>query len=286
MDRISVSLILKGIVSLVMLTLGQYLTHSVLWAAVGWSLASVIVVVFYDLPNGATILKSLSPADDSLYPRFDLHVMLRLMWLALPLGITTLLISLTTNIPRYFIAQYTGERGLGIFAAISYLATAGTAITAALGQSASPRLAKQYAAGERHQFLMLLLKLTLIGLLLGCAGVIAALAAGKPILTLLYQPEYAAQNAVFVWIMVGAGVSYIASFGGYGLTSARFFKIQPIIFAVCTLSVGLLCALLIPLYGLLGAAWAILITTIIQLLLTGIYMGFALLALSCRVVNT
>lgn len=282
MDRISKSMIMKGILSLVMLSLGQYLTHSVVWASVGWSVASLIVMVFYDLRSGMIILNRLPATNDSPHPRFDPRMLTRLTWLALPLGITMLLISLNANIPRYFIAANSGEKGLGVFAALAALAMAGTTITSALGQSAAPRLARHYAAGESHEFRVLLLKLMLIAALLGGAGILVALIAGRPMLTLLYQPEYAARNDVFAWLLVGAGVSYFASFIGYATTAARYFKLQPVIFTVCAASTITICAVLIPTYGLLGAAWAIGLTFVIQLVLMMIYLGRSLYALSRR----
>ncbi len=280
MDRISKSMIMKGILSLGMLSLGEYLTHSVVWAAVGWSMASILVMALYDLRSGVTMLNIFSSIEDSLYPRFDLHTLARLIWLALPLGITMLLISLSANIPRYFVAQYSGEQGLGIFAAIAALATAGTTITSALGQSTAPRLARYYAARDSRAFQMLLLKLMMIAALLGGAGVLVALIAGPPILRLVYQPEYATHNDVFVWLLAGAGVSYFASFCGYGATAARYFKLQPIIFTVCVASAIIICALLVPSQGLLGAARAIVLAFVIQLVLMALYLAHSLYSLS------
>ncbi len=267
MDRISVSLILKGILSLALLALGLVLTHSVFWASVGWTLASLIVVLAYDVWSGVIVMRNL--AQDSLMPRFNWQLMRKLSWLALPLGITMLLISLNSSIPRYFIEQHGGEHDLGIFAALAYLMTAGTTVVFALGQSVSPRLAKNYAFGERYAFRLLVLQLIGIGAALGLIGVVVAIVGGQPLLTLLYRPEYAQQLDVFVWLMVAAGVSYVASFLGYGITAARDFKSQAIIFAICTAFTVLLSALLIPRYGILGAAWATLLVNGIQLILMG-----------------
>jgi O-antigen/teichoic acid export membrane protein len=285
MDRISGSLILKAILSLLLLTLGQYLTHSLVWAVLGWCLGSLAVTLFYDTRSARRLLQGLMSSDDGLQPRFDIHRLSRLAWLALPLGITMLLISLNANIPRYFVAHYSGDKGLGVFAALAALATAGTTMTSALGQSAAPRLAKYYAVANSRAFRMLLLKLMLIGALLGAAGVLVALVAGRPILSLAYQPEYATQNDVLVWLMVGGGVSYLASFCGYGATAARRFSLQPVVFSVCVASAIGLCALLVPRYGALGAAWALLLAYALQLMLMAAYLAPALGALHVRRVD-
>jgi len=182
---------------------------------------------------------------------------------------------LNSNIPRYFLERYEGERGLGIFAAMSYLMVAGTTVVSALGQSASPRLAKYYAAGNASAFRNLLLKLVGIGAFLGVAAVLVVAIAGKPILTLLYQPEYAEQADVFVWITLAAGIGYVASFLGYGMTAARYFKVQAPLFAVVTGVTALASFWLVPRYGLQGAAFALLCSAVVQLFGALAIVGYA-----------
>lgn len=206
MDRIAISMMIKGVLSLIALGIGVYLTGSVFWGAVGLVLAWTVIFAGYDLHSGTLLL----PTSRTL-PRWEWPTLARLTWLALPLGIVMMLISLTTNLPRYFVERYLGEHELGIFAAMSYIIVAGTTVVGALGQSASPRLARYYATGNRAAFRSLLLKLIGIGALLGGAGVLVALLAGCEVLTLLYGAEYARQD-VFVGVMVAGGLWYVASF--------------------------------------------------------------------------
>ena len=60
-----------------------------------------------------------------------------------------LLIALNNNISRYFVAHYLGVRELGIFSALVSFQAVGRLVIVALGQSASPRLARLYAEGDR-----------------------------------------------------------------------------------------------------------------------------------------
>ena len=265
MDRIAVSLIIKGPLSLLLLGMGIYLTGSVLGGVVGLALAWAFVLVGYDIRIGASILKALpltSPVP--LRPRFSWKILSKLVWLALPLGFVMMLISLNTNIPRYFIERYLGERELGIFAAMAYLMVAGDMVVSALAQSATPRLAKYYATGNRAAFFTLLLKLTGIAALPGLGGVAVALVAGKQILTLLYKPEYAQYADVFVLLMVAAGINYTFAFLGYGRTAARYFLIQvPLSFLVTSAS-AIACFWSIPNIGLRGAALALIVAAIVE----------------------
>jgi O-antigen/teichoic acid export membrane protein len=272
MDRIAMSLMIKGPLSLLLLGIGIYVSGSVIWGVVGLAVAWAIVLVGYDLRNGALMLNQMA----QLQPRWQLKTLVKLVWLSLPLGFVMMLISLNTNIPRYFIERYLGEQELGIFAALAYLMVAGNIVVDALGQSASPRLAKYYATGNNIAFRMLLLKLVGIAALLGGTGILVALVAGRQILTLLYRPEYAQRADLFVWLMIVAVIGYMSSFLGYGMTAARYFFIQMPLFTVVTSTSAIACFWLIPNMGLLGGAIALLIGTVVQ---AGISVGVILHAL-------
>ncbi len=265
MDRIARSMMIKGALSLALLGLGVWLTGSVLWGAAGLAAAWAALLLTYDLRSARLILPA-SPDEPALRPRRDAPTLRRLAWLALPLGITMMLISLNTNIPRYVMEGAWGERTLGLYAAMAYLIVAGTTVVSALGQSASPRLAQYYAAGNLPAFRRLLLRLVGIGAALGLAGVIVAAVAGKEILTLIYTPEYAENADVFVWIVVAAGIAFVASFLGYGMTAARYFKAQAPLFLFVVAVTTLASLWLIPSNGMYGAVAALMASNAVQLL--------------------
>ena len=274
MDRIAMSLMIKGPLSLLMLGLGLYLSGNVIWGVVGLVFSWAIVALGFDVRSGKSILKNQrKTGDDSLSSTklklsWDRQKLLKLTWLALPLGLGMLLISLNVNIPRFFIEQNLGERELGFFAAIAYLMVAGNMVVNALGESASPRLAKYYAEGNRHAFSQLLIRLVGIAVALGGLAVLVAKFAGSLILTIVYQPEYAQHADLFVWLMLAAGVSYVASFLGYGMTAARYFRIQMPLFLIATASSAIACYWLIPAFELKGAAIALILSAVIQAVLT------------------
>ncbi len=280
MDRIAIALMIKGPLSLLLLAIGVSVTGSVVGGAIGLAIAWGLVLFGWDIRNGRLLLKNsshgIAEADllvadaeransqNPLYPRWHRKTLVKLVWLALPLGFVMMLISLNTNIPRYFIERYLGERELGIFAAMSYLMVVGQMVVSALAESASPRLAKYYAAGNSTAFRTLLLKLVGVGLMLGAGGVFVAVVAGKPILTLLYTPEYAERADLFAWLMVAAGMGYVSSFLGYGMTAARYFRVQMPLFVLVTGSCAIACFWLIPTQGVRGAAIALIVGAIVQ----------------------
>jgi O-antigen/teichoic acid export membrane protein len=141
-------------------------------------------------------------------------------------------------------------------------------VVSALAQSASPRLAKYYAAGNSTAFRTLLFKLVGVGLMLGAGGVFVAVVAGRPILTVLYKPEYAERADLFAWLMVVAGITYVASFLGYGMTAARYFRVQMPLFVLVTGSSAATCFWLIPTQGVQGAVIALIVGASVQVSIT------------------
>jgi O-antigen/teichoic acid export membrane protein len=184
--------------------------------------------------------------------------------LALPVGIVMALISFNSNIPRYFIEHHLGTWDLGIFAAVAYPLTAGTTVVNALGQSAVPTLARYYADGDYRAFSSLTRKLLGLGLAIGIGGVLLIWLFGRPILLLLYRPEYSDRVGIFLWLGLSAGISYVASLLGYAMTAARYFRVQLLVFLISTLVTVAGCAVLIPRYQLLGAAIAMILAAICQ----------------------
>jgi O-antigen/teichoic acid export membrane protein len=279
MDRIAISMMVKGPLSLVALGAAIAVTGNIVCGTVALAAVWALRLFTYDIPSGAAILRMAQRQGDeraSIQPRWDRRRMVRLLWLALPLGFVMMLGSLMTNIPRYFIERFEGTHALGIFAAMAYIVIAGTTVVDALGQAVSPRLARQYAAGEMGAFRTLTMKIFGISALLATGGVLLSLIAGRQLLTLLYRPEYAAHLAVFIWVIAAAGIGYLASVCGYAMTAARQFMIQVPIYVLSIAVVTVACALLVPDHGLLGAAWAIFVMFAIQLPLKGIAIWYAL----------
>jgi O-antigen/teichoic acid export membrane protein len=153
-----------------------------------------------------------------------------------------------------------GERALGIFTATAFLVSSGNLIINALGQSAFVRLAKHYAAGDVRGFNSLLLKLVGIAAVLGLGGIGVSVLFGRTLLTLLYRPEYAEHTDVLIAMMVGGAMTYVAGLLGSAVTSARCFARQiPSLAAVASATIA--SKFLMPYYGLVGAAFAVIITS-------------------------
>jgi O-antigen/teichoic acid export membrane protein len=284
LDRIAKSLMIKGPLSLLGLGIGFYLTGSVFWGVMGLFIARAIIMIGYDTRNvRLSFNPSAKPIDTNIpkkmpRPRWDATILKRLFWLSLPLGFATMLISFNSNIPRYFIEGHMGAYHLGIFAAVAAFQKVAPTVVQAMGRSAAPRLARYYAAKNAAAFRKLTLKLIGIGALMGVAGVLVTLFAGRQILTLFYGPEYALPW-LFTLVMIAAGIDYITTMLLFAITSARYFKVQLPLHILTTITIGLACFFLIPSAGLQGAAMALIIAFLVRLGGSLIVARYALRAL-------
>src|SRR5664280_556617 len=152
MDKIAVSLSLKGLLSLISMVAALLLFNSVMLGVVAMTLSWIVVLALYD--RRATI-EVATRADSNpaaarhlLAARWDYGEIRPLLHQAAPLGFAYLLIMLGPNIPRYLLERSRGEVELGLFAALVHLTLVGYQVVGALGQSASPRIAQCYCSGD------------------------------------------------------------------------------------------------------------------------------------------
>ncbi len=273
MDRIAQSIMLRMPLSLVVLIAALHWTHSVFVGTLGFAGVQALVLASYDLPVSMRLARTMRAAGVAAIPvNFSPHwrwpALRTLAWTALPLGGAMLLISLQTNIPRYFIEHFGGVSEVGVFAALAYFLAAGNIVTEAVGQSVTPRLARMYQQQEQPRLRRLLWQLSALGALGGGLALMGGWLVGPQILSLLYRPEYAKHMDVFLILLLSAAPTYIASFFGYAMTAARLFWLQLPLSLLSTASVALACLWLVPTRGLVGAAEAILVLSFVRLFAT------------------
>lgn len=262
MDWVAWSQILKSVLGLGALALTVALTGGILGGTLAMACLLGACVVLYDLPTAARLLASRGA--DGLKPRWNPPVLLRITRRALPYGIVIMLVSLTFNIPRYTIQRVHGEAALGIFSALAYVLVVAATLNSALGQAAFPRLARDHAAGDWRAFYGLLAKLVMLGLIAGVLGIVAALAAGEWILSLVYGQEFARHGSTLVVIMIVAGMMAVASPLNYGMVAAGYRKTLLPLYGTVVIGAELASRLLIPNSGPTGWALAFLATYSIQ----------------------
>ena len=256
MSAVAQSMIARGLVSLAALALALYITGKLPPAVGALAAGRAFVLLVHDLPRASR---------GQHLARSGLRTQWLILQTALPLGLVLMLVSFTSNVPRYAVEAFLGPRELGVFAAVAVLLNAGSTVANALGQTATPRLARHYSERNLAAFRRLTATLAGLTVMLGTAGVLFGAVAGKSFLRLAYSAEYAAHGGLLV-VVLGAGIFvYLAVLLGYVITSARSFLAQLPLLVLVAATAAVSSWLLVPSMGLTGAAVSVAIAAGVQI---------------------
>ena len=190
--------------------------------------------------------------------------LLQLARSAVPMGLVMMLCSLTVSTPRLAVGKFLGTYELGIFAAMMSIIGVGRIVMNALGQAATPRMARHIADGDVRKFHSVFRALLLVGSALSVAAPVGAYLIGEQVIVLIYGPAYRGVRNILTWCMFAGAISYLASFVGYAITAARIFVAQlHLLIAVCVVGVAA-SWWLVPVAGLTGAAWSFALAMAVQ----------------------
>ncbi|HUO29943.1 MAG TPA: oligosaccharide flippase family protein [Bryobacteraceae bacterium] len=265
LDRMARSQAIKGPLALTALCVVMYLTHSVLWAVLGLTAARLAVLLAWDARLGYTGGSSLRFDRDFFRLDGNPRFLGPLLKLSFPLGVISMTGGLSASIPRYFVEAFRGSAELGIFSAIASLLSTGTLVVSAFGQSVFLPVAEACARLDQSAFRTYVAAAAAVGAMLGGAGVLVAATFGRQILAHLFRPEYGLRQDVFVQLMIAGSASFAACAAGYVVTAARSITPQVPVLAAAALAAVVVCARLVPKYGLNGAADAVLVAALVQL---------------------
>ncbi|MDA0284367.1 MAG: hypothetical protein O3B13_25785 [Planctomycetota bacterium] len=266
MDRVAHSIVLKGLLSTIVFAVTILATGSLVAAAFAEAAARLAVLAFYDLPLGCRLAREQSTEDISLASlrTVDLPRLASLAFRSLPLAFKVMLVSLDTHVTRYFVAGMANLSAVGVFGPIASGAGAASMVGKALNQSVSAKLGRLARSNEPRHFVRFIRKLQLLYLVLGIGGVGFTMLAGGPLLALI-RPDLLAWHAVLTLVVVSVALDLQNGIVDMSLVAAR--RIAPLAPA-CGISVAtsaLCCWLLIPTYGLTGAALAMILGRIMRM---------------------
>jgi len=270
LDQAARAQMVRGAGSAIVFALVLVTSHSLVAAVCASAATCAMVLLAYDfrlarrLAGGRGFLSS------------SRHSLKLLITVSLPLGVVTALAALNVNIPRYVVQHYLGAAALGIFVSVAYVLVATVNVVVnSMGQSASARLAQMFAAGDLAGFNGVLRKLVLFGAAISLVGAPVAFLCGRPLLSLIYRPEYA-QYAPLLAIMVAvAGVSAVGLILGFGVTATRRFRSQVPVIGAATVAGFAVAVGLVPRHGLFGAALALLASAMVLILGYGAILAVA-----------
>jgi O-antigen/teichoic acid export membrane protein len=274
MKAISLSLIVKGALGCGAVTVALVISKSALAAAIALAIVWFVILMGFDVRNlRATLMKEERGGGQAWVLGRQIGT---LAYAALPLGVVMLMNSLVPNVPRYLLEQFHGERELGIFAGVWYLAMPGAMLATALGQAVCARLASFWATGRDAEYRHLLLRCCVFAVAVGMLGLLVGFTFGGKIAELAYGVEYKNTDRVVVAVMAAGLLMNLGSILGYGATARRRIRQQVPVQAA---GLGVTCLLglyLVRRFAAAGGAWCAVIVGF------GVAAAYGVLAFGAR----
>lgn len=257
---VAVSMTVRGVLAGVLFIGLLARTHRLNLALAGLCVAWAVAFLFIDLP------RAFRSGKVKLTGGTSLHVLWRLTLLTLPLGASTMFMSLMANMPRYFIEHALGLSALGIFSAAGYLTMTVSIVISAIAESSIAHLSRCFRSGQVSQAAHVLGRVLRITLALSAASIAVSMAFGRTLLKFVYAASYGNAAGLLTGLMLVAAIANVASVYGYALVAARRFVRYLGALAFASVSTAGACAVLIPRWGNNGAIAACLAGYSVQLL--------------------
>ncbi len=244
LDHVARSMVLRGVLGIALIAVLLRMFPVPASAAGGMLLSRIITLLSYD------VRKATASAGNVTAPR---EVFLR----AAPLGLTLMLVSFTSAIPRYVVEHWLGPARLGAFAAVMSFIAVGSVMINALGQSATTRLARSFRSGDWPDFRRLALRLCALAVGIGLTGAIIAAIGGSYFLKRVYRPELAEYQPLLVQALLAGTIGYVAAILGFVVSSTRRFTEQLPLLTLVAFTSGAVSLIAVPAIGLSGSVLAV-----------------------------
>jgi O-antigen/teichoic acid export membrane protein len=177
--------------------------------------------------------------------------------------------ALASQAPVLLVGAFTGLTAAGFYRLGNQLVQAMMKVSGLLSRSLYSELAHVHANYSRADLRALFRKTAFVTMGAALAGAILVLLAGKPILLAMSGPAYAGAFPLLAMLGVASAIN-LAGVGFEPLLLATDGARRSLTFRVVTIVV-LLCGLviLLPAHGAIGAAYAVLISAIVNFVLLG-----------------
>lgn len=258
---ISKSLTIKSILVIFSSFMILYLTRSIVYSLFATLFGYLLVLLFLDIKKNITHIRDIRFFDRDLKVIFVS---------GLPLGIAVMLVSLQTNVPRYFLEHYLSIELVGVYTIFYYFLVIGGIVINSICQYLSPYFSEYYQDLNVYKLKNLIIQAFTISLTLGILGLAISIPLHGFIVETIYGSDYIEYSYLLPYIMLAGIFSYLSVVSGYLLTSLKLFKIQVPLFLTLVILTTLYSYILIPRYEIIGAAYTTILSTATQFLITSL----------------
>lgn len=261
LDLIGKSQFLRGVYSATVFFVTFYFTRQLIISLMFLLIIVVLRLIYFDIKK----IKKLTVISLKIN-----WISVEIMWYALPLGISALITSLNTNVPRYILDYFFGIEYVGIYSALYYVLVASNMLITPISLLAAPRLSKSYHYDSNESFMKLTLSFIFMSIVFFIIIFLPILFYSDILLKLFYGSKFQVYSDVFIVLSFSMLFAFTNSFLNLVIISARKLKIQTVLNAVILFITFFSGVFLIRQYGIKGSAWLIVISRFIQTILFGV----------------
>ncbi|MEQ1128581.1 oligosaccharide flippase family protein [Acinetobacter johnsonii] len=256
---ISRSLTFKSVLVILLSFCVLYLTHNIVYSLIATLIGYLFILGLLDIRQNINHLREINFFDKKLK---------KIVQIGLPLGVAVMLVSLQTNIPRYFLEHYSNVELVGVYTILYYFIVIGGIVINSVCQYLSPSFSEFYRDLKIDDLKKIIKNAFFIALSLGVAGLVISLFLSDFIIKIIYGNDYVIYAYLLPYLMIAGIFTYLSVVNGYLLTSLKLLKIQMPIFLILVCLTVIYSYLLIPVYGLTGAVYTTILSAVSQFLIS------------------
>lgn len=261
LDLVGKLMISKHFITLVGFILALYVTRSLILAIIIQLILQVLFLIFHEKLKIEKEYKIVKRNISKQSVRMIIKI-------GLPLGFVQMIVSFNTSFPRYILEFFESTAVLGYFSAIAYILVIGNLLMNAISQIFLPYLSslfkkQSYALFRKHVFI----NLSVLSITLGSVLIITSLIFGEEILVLIYGTEYGNYADILVLMSFALAINCLNWNFDIALLAMRYLSIQFKISVVILVITVVFSFVFIKEFGIYGASFTIIITSLAQLIL-------------------
>lgn len=214
---IGLSRIVSGTITIIMIIVGIKLELQFSSIINLWILGLIAVLLLLDIPKARNKDKDFL----NLKKYFNWTKVKSILKFAWPLFFLEIISKFYESYPSLSVEKYFGLEMLAVFGSIIYFKAIGGQILTQIINIVEPKMANFWKNNQFEEFNKLVLKLVVLGFLIGIIIIIILNFTGEMILQFLFTEEYSKHNKLLVLIAISSCISYLYSFLSTSLTCMR-----------------------------------------------------------------
>lgn len=262
MDKVAISMTMRGIFTVGLFVLFLSLGASTAVAFLAQLSVWTALAFVRDYPLGSRIATG-----RIVWPSLEWRRIFQLVRETAPLGASHVVNSLLVSLPRLVVERSLGLSAVGLLTVANYFQQAGALLINAFSQALVNRFARLRSSNSHHDLRSTIKALLVFATIASVLGLVVASVASEWVLITVFGQEFAAAEGLIVLVAVALCARLFAIVPQSILHAERRYKdfLWREIAAVSVCVIFL--AICVPIWGLMGAGYAIVAAAIARLLL-------------------